>query len=189
MWFLKNLQRCHHQIAKSTERIIKKFCKDLAITVGQRRNTCFVIFRINHSQKKRNKGREGKHYKLLFNTFPENMALQLTLQQRENFNSKVLISEPVITLWKVAYYQKNGKIHWEFQHLLKADLILLTDTLTLHSTNQSKPSCASSWSTDLTLGKYRCNNVQLRRCTPTKVRTIKSANYLHLHTEQLLGTP
>ena len=60
------------------------------------------------------------------------MALQLTLQQRENFNSKVLISEPVITPWKVAYYQKNGKIHWEFHHLLKADLILLTDTMTLH---------------------------------------------------------
>ena len=86
---------------------------------------------------------------------------------------------------------EKSKIHQDFQHLFKADLILLTDkpTLTLYSTTQSKPSCAScfsSWSTGLMLGKYTCNNAQLRRYKPTNARTITSANYLYLHTEQLL---
>ena len=43
---------CHYQTVKSTERILKKLCKGLATMVGQRRNACFVIFRINHFQKK-----------------------------------------------------------------------------------------------------------------------------------------
>ena len=95
--------------------------------VGQRRNTCFVIFRIDHFQK--NKGREGK-LKLVFNTFQENTDLKLTVQRGENFNSLILISESLMTLLKGVYYRNNPKIHQEFQHLFKPDLILVTDILT-----------------------------------------------------------
>ena len=89
---------------------------------------------------------------------------------------------------------EKSKIHREFQHLFKADLILPTDTptLALQSTSQSKPSrasCLSSWSTGLALGTYTCNNVQLPSCKPTNALTITSANYLYLHTEQLFRTP
>ena len=88
---------------------------------------------------------------------------------------------------------EKSKIHQDFQHPFKGDLILLTDTptLALCSTTQIKPlcaSCLSSWSTGLTLGKYKCNNVQFWRCKPTNTLTITSANYLYLHTEQLLTT-
>ena len=88
---------------------------------------------------------------------------------------------------------KKSKIHQDFQHLFKADLILLTHTptLALHSTNQSKPSCStclSNWLTGLTLGKYTCNNVQLQRCKLKNALIITSANYLYLHAEQLFKT-
>ena len=88
---------------------------------------------------------------------------------------------------------EKSKIHHDFQHLFSADLILLTHTpaLVLRSTNQSKPSCASclrSWSIGLTLAKYTCNNVQLRRCKLTNALIITSVNYLYLHAEQLFKT-
>ena len=88
---------------------------------------------------------------------------------------------------------EKPKIHQDFQHLFKADLVLLTDTLTLafHSTTQSKPSCTSCLSTQLTgltLRKYTSYNVQLQSCKLTNALAITSANYLYLHTEQLLRT-
>ena len=46
--------------------------------------------------------------------------------------------------------------------------------------HRAGPGSLCSWSTGLTLRKYPCYNVQLRRC--------KSANHLHLQLEQLLGT-
>ena len=44
--------------SKTAEIILEKFCKGLAIMVGQRKNTfCFIIFRIDDFQKKKtNKG-------------------------------------------------------------------------------------------------------------------------------------
>ena len=132
---------------------------------------------------------EGKHNQLIFNIFQENTYLL--------FNSIVWMKLE----WRICYNDamkrylplEKFKIHQDFQHQFKVDLILLTDTqaLTLHSTTQIKPSCASclgSWSTSLTLGKYSCSNVQLRRCKPTNVLTITSANYLYLHMEQLFRT-
>ena len=103
--------------------------------------------------------------------------------------------------WRICYNDamkrclplEKFKIHRDFQHQFRADLILLTDTqaLTLHSTTQIKPSCTSyfgSWSTSLTLGKYSCNNMQLWSCKPTNVLTIISANSFYLHMEQLFRT-
>ena len=61
--------------------------------------------------------------------------------------------------------------------------------LALKSATKSKPLCTSclwSWPTGLTLRTCTCNNVQLRRFTPTNAQKIKHANYLHLQTEQLL---
>ena len=88
---------------------------------------------------------------------------------------------------------EKSKIHRDFHHLFKANLILVTDkpTLALHSTTWSKPSCAScftSWWTGLTLEKYRSNNMHLQRSTTTIALTITSANYLYLHMEQLSRT-
>ena len=37
-----------------------------------------------------------------------------------------------MTLWKGVYHYENQKIDWEFQHLFKADLILLANTSTAH---------------------------------------------------------
>ena len=49
-------------------------------------------------------------------------------------------------------------------------------------------SCLSSWLTGPTLGKCKCNNVQLQMYKPTSSLTITSANYLYLYTEQLFRT-
>ena len=43
-----------------------------------------------------------------------------------------------------------------------------------------------SWSAESTLRKHSCNNMQIGRCTPAKVRAMKSANCWHLQLEQLL---
>ena len=96
---------------------------------------------------------------------------------------------------KAVYHHENQKFHQKFQHLFKSDLILLGNAATpglLYTIPlQDKPSCISylcSWLPDPSLKKYPCNNMGKRRCTLTNALMIKSENYLHLQTEQLLGS-
>ena len=96
-------------------------------------------------------------------------------------------------------YLKNQKIHQKFQHLFKAKLILLAKTSTPGQYTDFSPSLISltvttrrrlafySWLTEPTWRKDSCNNIQIQRCTPVNAWAKKSASYLHVQTEQLLG--
>ena len=86
----------------------------------------------------------------------------------------------------------------KFQHLFKANLILLANAPTPGQCTDSWPCPASrrvatcrpiafcSWSTEPTSRKHSCNNIQIGRFTPANAQAMKFANYLHLQTEQLL---
>ena len=76
--------------------------------------------------------------------------------------------------------------------MLKADLIPLANTLT-HGFVQYHLDKAPEFQLPLwlvhclTLRKYPCYNVEVRKCKPTNARTLKYANCLHLLVEQLFG--
>ena len=111
-----------------------------------------------------------------------------------------------MTLWKGVYRPKNlyrprnfflpsekSKIHWDFQHCSMPIwftwlIYQLSFTVPIRVSPCVPVACLRSWSTGLTLGKYTCNNVQLRRCKQTNALIITSVNYLYLHAEQLFKT-
>ena len=101
-------------------------------------------------------------------------------------------------MWRGVYHRGNQKIYQKFQHLFKANLILLANAPTPGQCTDSWPCPASrrvatcrpiafcSWSTEPTSRKHSCNNIQIGRFTPANAQAMKFANYLHLQTEQLL---
>ena len=85
--------------------------------------------------------------------------------------------EKVFTIGK----SKDQEIHRRFQYLFKANLIILTNTSTPGQYTNSSPYTVSL------IGQLpQYNNIQIGRCTPANAQAMKSVNYLHLQTEQLL---
>ena len=180
------------------EKIFKEFCKDLPTMVEQRRKFCFLesLKRLFHSVntsfffifyffiflKKINIGRKNTSIQWLNKSFQKKTAVyKVSVKREENFNNNF---RPVMPPWKGVSHRGN-----QDSSRVSAS-VQFRPLLALNSNTKSKPSCAScirSCPTGLALRTYMCNNVQLRRFTPTNARKIKSANYLHLQTEQLLG--
>ena len=75
----------------------------------------------------------------------------------------------------------------DFQHLFKADLILLVNTTThrLKQCDLEQALVCQLPSIDLTVRKYPFTNLEVRRYSSTW--TINSTNYLHQQAKQLLG--
>ena len=88
-----------------------------------------------------------------------------TRKKFESFGDNVMIECPSPHPWKVVYYWKNQKIYQKFQHLFKADLILLANISTPSQYSDSCPSpillrvmtcrllAFCSWLTESTLRK------------------------------------
>ena len=99
-----------------------------------------------------------------------------------------------MTLWKGVYRPKNPRFIMTFSicsvPIWFSWLIhqLWSCAVPIRVSPCVPVACLRSWSTGLTLGKYTCNNVQLRRCKLTNALIITSVNYLHLHAEQLFKT-
>ena len=95
-------------------------------------------------------------------------------------------SGPVMTPGKGVHHWENQKIHWEFQHMFKFDPSWLWTVP--RRLSPGEPAAFGVGQLVLHWGQTRtvmCNNGSLHQ---RMQKNVKSANYLQLQMEQILGT-